>query len=98
MRPGSGTTSNFYAAGNWSPTTVPTGTAFFGSTGVSDITYTAKATLGGFTFNSGAQAFTFTTTTVTTGVVFDGAGIVNHSSVAPRFGNGNGGSVPSTSD
>lgn len=34
---------------------------------------------------------------MTTGVVFDGAGIVNHSSVAPRFGNGNGGSVPSTS-
>jgi uncharacterized protein with beta-barrel porin domain len=92
-----GTTGNFDAAANWSPAAVPTGTAYFGSTGVADITYSAKITLGSFTFNPGAQAFTFTSTTVSTGIVFDGAGIVDNSSTAPRFSNTNGGAVPQAS-
>ena len=92
-----GTTGSFNAPGNWSPAAVPTGTALFGRAGVPDITYSAKTTLGGFTFVPGAQAFSFTSTTVSTGVVFDGAGIVDNLSAAPRFVNTNGGAVPQAS-
>ena len=92
-----GTTSNFTAAANWSPATVPSGTAFFGGTGVPDITYSAKTTLGSFTFSPDAQAFTFTSASVGNGVVFDGAGIVDNGSIAPRFSNTNGDAVPQTS-
>lgn len=93
----SGTTSSFNAAANWSPAAVPTGTAFFGNAGVPEITYSAKATLGSFTFNPGAQAFTFTSSSVSNGVVLNGAGIVDNGSVAPRFSNTNGGAVPQAS-
>ena len=76
---------------------MPTGTASFGGTGVPDITYSAKTTLGSFTFAPGAQAFTFTSTSVSNGVAFDGAGIVDNGSSAPRFRNTNGGAVPQAS-
>lgn len=76
---------------------MPTGTAFFGSTGVPDLTYSGKTTVGSFTFNPGAQAFTFTSTSVSNGVVFDGLGIVDNGSVAPRLRNTNGGAVPQAS-
>ena len=90
-----GVTSNFNSAANWLPTTVPTGTAFFGATGL-PITSSGPATLGGFTFNAGAQAFTFGTTSQTAGLAFTGAGIANHSASAPSFIVANGGVVAAT--
>jgi len=91
-----GVTSNFNAAANWLPNSVPTGTAFFGAAGLPGITFSAPATLGGFTFNAGAQAFTFGTTSQTAGLVLSGAGIVNNSANAPAFTVGNGGVVAAT--
>ena len=88
-----GFTSTFNASSNWLPNTVPVGTAFFGATGLPGIAFSASANIGAFTFNSGAQAFTFSTTSETAGVLFSGSGIVNNSSNAPTFSVGNGGVV-----
>jgi len=53
-------TALFSTAANWSPATVPTGTAFFGATIVPALTVTGGATVvGGWTFNAGAPAYTF---------------------------------------
>src|SRR5262249_47796487 len=91
-----GATSNFNTAANWLPNTGPTSTALFGVAGLPGITFSAPATLGGFTFNAGAQAFTFATTSQTAGLVLSGAGIVNNSANAPAFTVGNGGVVAAT--
>ena len=54
-------TFDFNAAANWTPNTVPTGTAFFGATTTPNLSFSAPATLiGGWTFNAGASAYTFT--------------------------------------
>ena len=60
---------------NWTPATVPTGTAFFGPTTVPALTVTGGTTVvGGWTFNAGAPAYTFA---VGPGALaFNGAGIV----------------------
>jgi uncharacterized protein with beta-barrel porin domain len=87
-----GTTGNFNAASNWLPNAaVPTGTAFFGTVGLPGVTFSSSTGIGGFTFNPGAQAFTFSSTAETAGVAFSGAGIVNNSSRAPAFNISNGG-------
>jgi autotransporter-associated beta strand protein len=73
LNPGSG---NFNTAGNWTPTTVPTGTAFFGATNVPNLTFSPFVTnVGGWTFNAGAPAYTFTLGGANT-LSFNGAGIV----------------------
>ena len=93
-----GVTSNFNTAGNWSPNTaVPVGTASFGGAGLPSLTFSANANIGGFTFNPGAQAYTFDIASVAAGPIFTGAGIVNNSSNAPAFNVGNGGVVPASS-
>lgn len=88
-----GSTSDFNAAGNWLPTAVPTGTAFFGAAGLPDIQFSASAVLGGITINAVAQAFTFSTTTQTAGMTLVSSGIVNNSSTTPAFRISNGGTV-----
>src|SRR5262245_2651947 len=55
--PGSG---NFNTAANWTPATVPTGTAFFGASTTTSLSFSANTTVGRFTFNAGAPAYTFT--------------------------------------
>jgi uncharacterized protein with beta-barrel porin domain len=93
-----GVTSNFNTAGNWSPNTaVPAGTASFGGAGLANLTFSANANIGGFTFNPGAQAYTFDIASVAAGPIFTGAGIVNNSSNAPTFNVGNGGGVAASS-
>jgi hypothetical protein len=74
-------TSSFNTGPNWSPATVPTGTASFGSS--TRATVTGGNTLGTLQINSGAPAYTFTGSFVLTG-----QGIVNNSSFAPIFTNG----------
>jgi autotransporter-associated beta strand protein len=70
--PGSG---DYNTAANWTPATVPTGTAFFGATSVPNLTFSSAATIvGGWTFNAAAPAYTFTLGA--NALFFNGAGIV----------------------
>jgi autotransporter-associated beta strand protein len=72
LNPGSG---NFNTAANWTPATVPTGTAFFGTSNITNLSFTPSTTnVGGFTFNAGASNYTFVSDF--TLINFNGAGIV----------------------
>jgi autotransporter-associated beta strand protein len=82
LNPGSG---DFNTAANWLPATVPTGTAFFGTSNTTALSFSLNTTVGGFTLNPGASNYTFTTSSPT--LTFGGAGIVV-----------NGGSVAITND
>jgi outer membrane autotransporter protein len=58
---------------NWTPNMVPTGTASFGASNQNNVTFApAITTVGGWTFNSGASAYTFANSVV---LDFTGAGI-----------------------
>jgi autotransporter-associated beta strand protein len=78
--------SDFNTAANWTPATVPTGTAFFGASTITGLTFNTGAvnSLGGFTFNAGAPAYSFSLA-LASSLTFTGAGIVNNSSNAPSF-------------
>ncbi|WP_439923887.1 autotransporter outer membrane beta-barrel domain-containing protein [Nitrobacter sp. JJSN] len=76
--------SNFNDTANWTPTTVPIGTASFGTSTGTNITFANDTTLGGWIFNAGASNYSFTNNH---SLIFAGAGIVV-----------NGGSVSITSD
>jgi autotransporter-associated beta strand protein len=69
-------TATYDFAVNWTPVAVPTGTAFFGATNTPNLTVLTSTTLGGWTFNAGAPAYTFTLSPIAA-VRFVGAGIVN---------------------
>ena len=71
LNPGSG---SFNTATNWTPATVPTGTAFFGTSTTTSLSFSANTTVGGFAFNAGAPAYTFTVPS-TFSLAFSGAGI-----------------------
>ena len=64
---------NFNSAANWSPAAVPTGTASFGNSNITDLSFLSPTTIGGWTFNTGASAYTFTNNQP---LQFNGAGIV----------------------
>ncbi|MFH1344979.1 MAG: autotransporter domain-containing protein [Pseudomonadota bacterium] len=66
--PGSG---DFNTAANWSPGTVPTGTAFFDTSATTNLSI-GTATVGGWTFNAGASSYSFTNSGI---FEFSGAGI-----------------------
>jgi autotransporter-associated beta strand protein len=80
-------TPDYNTAANWSPATVPTRTAFFDATIVSALTIfggTPAATVGGWTFNSGAPAYSFAVGPGS--LLFTGAGIViNAGSATPTI-------------
>jgi autotransporter-associated beta strand protein len=89
VNPGSG---NFNTAANWTPPTVPTGTAFFGPSNTTSITFQPFTTtsIGTLQFNPGAPAYSFSTfPALFTSISITGAGIVNGSSNAPTFIIGN---------
>ena len=84
--------SNFNTAANWTPATVPTGTAFFGASNTTSIAFQAFTTtsVGTLQFNPGATAYSFTTENgFSTSISITGTGIVNNSSNAPTFIIGN---------
>src|SRR6266436_8940635 len=84
--------SNFNTAANWTPATVPTGTAFFGASSTTSIAFQAFTTtsVGTLQFNPGAPAYSFTTENgFSTSISITGTGIVNNSSNAPTFIIGN---------
>ncbi len=72
LNPGS---NNFNTGANWSTGSVPTGTAFFDVSTVTNLTNSANTTIGSWTFNVGASNYTFTTPN-NRRVTFNGAGIV----------------------
>lgn len=56
--------TNFNTDANWNPATTPgsvtgTGTAFFGTSSTTSLSFSGNATLDGFTFNSGASSYIF---------------------------------------
>jgi hypothetical protein len=79
--PLTGTFNNFL---NWTPAVVPSGTASFGTSTTTGITFLLPTTIGGFTFNAGASAYSFSVPVAST-VEFTGAGITNNSSNSPSF-------------
>jgi hypothetical protein len=66
-------TGDFDTAANWTPAAVPTGTAFFGFSNTTGLSFSTNNTIGGWTFNSGASAYSFANFNV---LNFNGAGIV----------------------
>jgi len=80
LNPGS---SDWNTLGNWVPTTVPTGTASFGASNTTAITFSNSATIGSLQFNSGAPAYTFTLSGVQ--LTISGGGVVNNASNQPIF-------------
>ena len=59
---------------NWTPATVPTGTAFFGASNSTTLKFLPPgATVGGWTFDTGASAYTFIANVP---LLFNGAGII----------------------
>jgi autotransporter-associated beta strand protein len=79
---------DFNTAANWTPATVPTGTAFFGASNITSITFQPFTTtsVGALQFNPGAPAYSFSTfPALFTSINITGAGIVNSSSNAPTF-------------
>lgn len=80
LSPGS---ASFNTGTNWSTGTVPTGTATFGASNTSSLTFGAPTTVGGMTFGAGAPAYSFALGG--NSLDFNGAGIVNGSSNAPTF-------------
>lgn len=78
LNPGS---NAFGTATNWSPATVPTGTASFGVSNTTTIDLTGGFNIGGLTFNAGASAYTFNNADLD----LTGAGIVNNSSQTQTF-------------
>jgi autotransporter-associated beta strand protein len=72
---------------HWSPQVVPTGTAFFGTSGSTSLFFFQTTNVGGFTFNAGAPnySFNFDVPGAPNSLTFTGAGILNNSSSIPRF-------------
>jgi autotransporter-associated beta strand protein len=85
LSPGSG---NFDSAANWSPSTVPTGTATFGLSTTTTITFSSPITsVGTLVSNAGAPAYSFNLSASFLESFLDitGNGIVNNSSNRPNF-------------
>ena len=67
--------SEYDIPANWTPTGPPGGTAFFGASANTEVTILGNFIVGGWTFNPGAPAYTFS---VGSGIDFTGAGIVTN--------------------
>ena len=65
-------TGDFNTAANWTPGTVPSGTAFFGTSSMTALSFSSFTTVGGWTFNAGSSNYSFGNSQV---LIFTGAGI-----------------------
>jgi hypothetical protein len=77
--PGSG---DFNTATNWTPAFVPNGTAFFGTSTITSLSLSANTQLGGFTFNPGASAYSFSNSLILSfrggaGIVLNGGSVTD---------------------
>src|SRR5215467_1833256 len=89
LNPGS---STFNTATNWNPAVVPTGTAIFGASNTTLISFQPFTTtsIGTLQFNPDAPAYFFATSDgLFTSISVTGAGIVDNSASAPTFIVGN---------
>jgi autotransporter-associated beta strand protein len=69
-------TGDYNTGANWTPNTVPTGTASFGTSNQNNVSFSsAFSSVGGWTLNAGASNYTFTIGNAQV-VQFTGAGIV----------------------
>ncbi|HEY0568551.1 MAG TPA: autotransporter domain-containing protein [Xanthobacteraceae bacterium] len=78
-------TFDFNASANWNTSAVPTGTAIFNSSTTPNLSFSSGTTIGGWTFNAGASAYTFTNNH---SLEFVGAGIVINGGSASLNGTG----------
>jgi len=80
---------NWNTAANWTPATVPTGTATFGASNTTTITFSTTFTsVGTLQFNAGAPAYSFNASgsfIFPNSLAITGTGIVNNSSNSPTF-------------
>ncbi|MBR0753908.1 autotransporter domain-containing protein [Bradyrhizobium jicamae] len=66
--------ADFNDAANWTPATVPSGTATFGTSATTTLSFSSSfTTIGGFTLNAGASSYTLTNDQT---LAINGAGIV----------------------
>jgi len=72
---------------NWTPATVPTGTATFDASTVTSITFSnnTNTQVGTLKFNALAPAYTFNLSGTAPQLLVAGTGIVNNSASAPNF-------------
>jgi hypothetical protein len=63
---------DFNTGANWNTGSVPFGTAFFGTSSITALSFSADTTIGGWTFNPGALDYTFNNSFM---LEFSGAGI-----------------------
>ena len=68
---------------NWSPAAVPNGTAIFGASNTTTITFSNSASVGALKFNPGAPTYSFNLSSSL--LTITGTGIVNLSSNSPTF-------------
>lgn len=80
-------TGNYNDTSNWTPNTVPTGTAFFGTSTQNNVSFAGNVTIGGWTFNTGAPTYTFSIF-LGQALTFNSAGIAGMSSSATINNNG----------
>ncbi|WP_334398052.1 beta strand repeat-containing protein [Bradyrhizobium sp. AZCC 2289] len=65
-------TGDFNTAANWTPGAVPSGTAFFGTSNRTALSFSSDTTVGGWTFNAGPSNYSFSNSQ---SLSFTGAGI-----------------------
>ena len=83
--PGSG---DYSTNANWSTGLVPSGTAFFGTSSFTSLSFSPNfTTVGGWTFNAGASAYSFTNP-ANLDLSFNGAGIAVNGGSATLTNNG----------
>ena len=83
--PGSG---DYSTNANWSTGLMPSGTAFFGTSSITSLSFSPNfTTVGGWTFNAGASAYSFTNP-ANLDLSFNGAGIAVNGGSATLTNNG----------
>src|SRR3954463_4547676 len=78
--------ADYNTPANWTPTAAPigpSGTASFGASGTTSLTFSTGTTVDTFQFNPGASAYTFNLSGQS--LEFTGNGILNNSSNAPTI-------------
>ncbi len=89
-------TSDWNTNTNWTPQTVPSGTATFGSSNTTSITFSANGgtgSIGEILFNAGAPAYSFSFSGAFQALTITGVGIVSNSSNISTFFNAAGGTL-----
>jgi autotransporter-associated beta strand protein len=83
-------TGDFNTSANWTPATVPTGTAIFGVSNQNNVTFSATTSnINSWTFNAGASNYNFIINApLTGGINFFGAGIISNGGAANIINSG----------